>query len=116
MRGACQPNTAVPATSASTGGFLSFVGGTQRAAVRVSTLVRVADSAARKRERVADGRSSPHPGRKRQKRPGYDHAPFILFRRRDPMPVALRSQGVTAGRSVLTQPTGYPYPTVSMTP
>jgi hypothetical protein len=30
----------------------------------------------RKRERVAVGRSSPHPGRKRQKRPGHGRNPF----------------------------------------
>lgn len=33
-------------------------------------------------ERVTDGRSSPHPGRKRQKRPGYGRARSLSLMRR----------------------------------
>ena len=46
-------------------------------------------------ERVTDGRSSPHPGRKRQKRPRARPRPFTLFRRDDATPVERRSQRVS---------------------
>ena len=57
----------------------------------------------RKRERVASGRSSPHPGRKRQKRPGYGRT-RSLSPCRNATPVEPRS--ITAAPPRASGPTG----------